>query len=168
MLHRIRSTTRMLAIALGALLLPAAAPAGDEPDVPPSPEQIAAVCIERVATQTQAAGQLIAGNTTTGVSRIAFFDANDAPVPVLVGVARNTAAQSRFIGGSTLSTVNQITVRCVVRLQALDADPALIEQIVGARQASRDAIAGAVGTSLTTIKSALGEALADEDLPGDG
>ena len=140
--------------------------AGDTPDSPPSPEQIAQVCIQRVANQTQAAGTLIAGNTATGVARIGILDGNDAPVPVLITVAQNTRQQSQFVGASTVSTVQQITRRCVVRLQAIDADPTLIESVVQARQQSQMALVTAVQTSAGAIGAALQDALKDEDLPG--
>jgi hypothetical protein len=142
------------------------APVAQATEDPGPIQMVVQHCVEQIATSAERTRNLLEARASFGVQRLGNLDDNDAPVPVLIGTAREAQSDLDEIASDGTRRINRLAFNCVQFLHSVDAPQQAIQIVLNARSAALASIEAKHRQSKRAVRQALREALEDEDLPG--
>lgn len=124
---------------------------------------LANFAVAKITQVTNRAANIVEVQTNAGTDRLEKADEKGAPDALLVRFAANSNHKVTRASVRGAHVVNAIGVRTIARLQAIGADPALIEIVEAARVEGLETVQGNAEAAHDQIADALEAALADEE-----
>ena len=125
----------------------------------PTPQQVAQAAVERVREITEHTNARLRTGAARAVERVEELAANQAPDPVILRFGKRAVDGLQATGEEGRGRIGETVQHAVMILRRLQADPQLIEGVLQAGQAGRQAIGQAQHAAVSAVREAVEEAI---------